>query len=198
MNIAKQKSALRKIFKEKRLELSTAEVKKKSEEICRNFIQNLAPLLPLTPQKIFSLYLAANNEVSCESLAQHFEKNHIKFSYPKITAPEQPLQFIEFEKNQEFVASNMYKHILEPAAGKKILPDFVILPLLAFDSDLSRLGMGGGFFDRTISFLKSQKSEIITIGLAFDFQRAHKKLSIENTDQKLDFIVTEKSIFAAS
>ena len=54
--------------------------------------------------------------------------------------------------------------------NKTIEPDILIIPLLAFDKSLSRLGMGGGFFDRTIQYLRSQNSQLITIGLAYDFQ----------------------------
>jgi 5-formyltetrahydrofolate cyclo-ligase len=131
-------------------------------------------------------------------ISEHFTKHHIKFSYPKIVAKNQELEFILSEKNQEFAPSKFFPKIIEPSFGEKVLPDFIILPLLAFDAELSRLGMGGGFFDRTIESLKKQKPEIITIGLGYDFQRARKILPVENTDQRLDFIVTEKTIFSAS
>ena len=108
------------------------------------------------------------------------------------------VEFILAEKNLHFAANQFYPKILEPVNGKKTLPDFLILPLLAFDDDLSRLGMGGGFFDRTIEKLKIEKPNLITIGLAYDFQRAGATLPTENTDQKLDFVVTEKNIFARS
>jgi 5-formyltetrahydrofolate cyclo-ligase len=61
---------------------------------------------------------------------------------------------------------------------------------------MSRLGMGGGFFDRTISKLKIEKPNLQTIALAYDFQRLETDLPIENTDQKPDFIVTSNSIFS--
>jgi 5-formyltetrahydrofolate cyclo-ligase len=58
--------------------------------------------------------------------------------------------------------------------------------------------MGGGFFDRTIESLKKKKSKIITIGLAFDFQLSQDYLPTEETDQNLDFAVTEKNLFSSS
>ncbi len=57
--------------------------------------------------------------------------------------------------------------------------------------------MGGGFYDRTINFLKSQKFQFVTIGLAYDFQRLEDTMPFENHDQRLDFIVTEKNLFCA-
>lgn len=199
MNIETEKSKLRKIFKQKRSSLSREEVAKKSQQINQNFIENLLPkIYQKNSDKIFSLYLPSGNEVATDLLSEHFKKNKIKFSYPKIFKENHPLEFILADKNQQFAPSKFFPKIFEPISGEKILPDFLILPLLAFDTDLSRLGMGGGFFDRTIQNLKTRKSEIIAIALAYDVQRLHKNLPIEKTDQRLDFIVTEKNIFSAS
>ncbi|MES2962039.1 MAG: 5-formyltetrahydrofolate cyclo-ligase [Pseudomonadota bacterium] len=198
-NITSLKQAQRKIFREKRSNLSSLEVKEKSHAINQNFIQNLLPkIYQKNSGKIFSLYSPSFNEVATIDIAEHFTKNNIPFSYPKIIKQNRYLDFIKTEKDQKFIANHLYPRLLEPFNGEKTFPDILILPLLAFDQDLSRLGMGGGFFDRTIEFLKNQKNSIITIGLAYDFQRSHEPLTTENTDQKLDFIVTEKTIFPAS
>ncbi len=198
MSIETEKSKLREIFKQKRSSLSREEVVKKSQQINQNFIENLLPkIYQKNSDKIFSLYLSSGNEVTTNLIAEHFKKNKIKFSYPKISKKNHPLEFILADKNQQFAPNNFFS-ILEPISGEKILPDFLILPLLAFDADLSRLGMGGGFFDRTIQNLKTHKSKIITIAVAYDVQRLYENLPIEETDQRLDFIVTEKNIFSAS
>jgi 5-formyltetrahydrofolate cyclo-ligase len=193
------KEELRKIFKKKRSSLSQSEVTEKSRLINQNFIEKLLPkIYKKNSGKIFSIYLASSNEVTCDFIAGHFKQNKIRFAYPKITELNQPLEFLENEDDEEFLPNKFYEKILEPAYGKKILPDFLILPLLAFDKNLSRLGMGGGFFDRTILYLKSQKPELVTIGLAYELQRAGSPLPLEENDQKLDFIVTEKSVFSPS
>lgn len=198
MSIEIEKSKLREIFKQKRSSLSREEVVKKSQQINQNFIENLLPkIYQKDSNKIFSLYISSGNEVTTNLIAEHFKKNKIKFSYPKISKKNHPLEFILADKNQQFAPNNFFP-ILEPISGEKILPDFLILPLLAFDADLSRLGMGGGFFDRTIQNLKTHKSKIITIAIAYDVQRLRENLPVEKTDQRLDFIVTEKNIFSAS
>ena len=63
---------------------------------------------------------------------------------------------------------------------------------MAFDRKLNRLGYGAGFYDRIIQFLKKKKN-IITIGLAFDFQEVYL-IPASKYDQKLDYIVTNKKI----
>ncbi len=199
MGIETEKSKLREVFKQKRSSLSREEVAKKSQQINQNFIENLLPkIYQKNSDKIFSLYLPSGNEVTTNLIAEHFKKNKIKFSYPKIFKKNHPLEFILADENQQFAPNKFFPKILEPISGEKILPDFLILPLLTFDADLSRLGMGGGFFDRTIQNLKTRKSEIIAIALAYDVQRLCRNLPIEKTDQRLDFIVTEKNIFSAS
>ncbi len=193
-----EKTKLRQTFRINRLMLTKDEIKERSRAINENFLNNLFPkIYPKKTNKIFSLYLATSNEVRTDIIAEFLKKNNIVFSYPKIIAPNNPLKFLVSESTDQFAANQFYPKILEPISGKEVLPDFLLLPLLAFDRHLYRLGMGGGFFDRTIEFLKKQKPEILTVGLAYGFQRAEHDLPIEKTDRRLDFIVTEKDVFAS-
>lgn len=194
--IDQEKQQLRKIFKEKRSALTSKEVAEKSSQISNNFIKNLLPkIYEKNFDKVFAIYISSHQEVCTSEIIQYFIQNKIKFSYPKITQINHPLDFILFEENQNFSANKFFPKVLEPVNGKIIIPDIVILPLLAFDSKLSRLGMGGGFFDRTIEILRTQGSKII-IGLAYDFQALHSLLPTEKTDQRLDFIATETNIIS--
>lgn len=75
--------------------------------------------------------------------------------------------------------------------------DVVLLPLVAFDINGERLGMGGGFYDRTFEFLKRsglQKPRLI--GLAHDFQQVDA-IPTEDWDVPLSAIVTNKGIIKA-
>jgi 5-formyltetrahydrofolate cyclo-ligase len=67
----------------------------------------------------------------------------------------------------------------EPQDGEIITPrelDLVITPVVAFDADYNRIGMGGGYFDRTFSFLRHRKFLFRPklIGLAYSCQRVEK------------------------
>ena len=68
-------------------------------------------------------------------------------------------------------------------------PDISIIPGLGFDKEKNRLGYGGGYYDRFLN-----KSSTTSIGL---FQSAYQvdKLPVDEHDQKLDYIITEKEIF---
>ena len=80
--------------------------------------------------------------------------------------------------------------IPEPISNKIKYPDILLVPLVAFDKNFNRIGYGGGFYDRYIQKIKKKK-KIITIGLAYSFQKV-KKIPINKYDIKLDFIITEK------
>jgi len=198
--VENKKSQLRESFKLLRSQLSQDDVIKRSIAINKNFIENLLPkIYQKNYKKIFSLYVASGNEVKTDLIAEHFKKNEISFSYPKIIKKDHHLDFILNDEklvNQGFVASCIYPKIYELNDGKKVFPDILIIPLLAFDSNLARLGMGGGFYDRTIEFLKI-KHNIITIGLAYNFQLCDSLLATSKHDQSLDFIASEDYIISA-
>ena len=82
--------------------------------------------------------------------------------------------------------------IPEPVSNKIVYHDILLVPLVAFDKKLNRIGYGGGFYDRYLKRLKRIK-KYITIGLAYSFQEV-KKIPINDYDIKLDFIITEKKI----
>ena len=82
--------------------------------------------------------------------------------------------------------------IPEPISNKVKYPDILLVPLVAYDNHLNRLGYGGGFYDRYIEKIERVK-KIIKIGLAFSYQKI-KKVPTNKFDKKLDFIITEKEI----
>lgn len=195
-NIINEKQILRKHFQAIRSSLSKQEVELQSHKICQNFIENLFYKLPNIQNKNFALYQNAFNEVDTSFLKQFFIINKIQFSYPRINYSNNLIDFIRYQEHQGFKSNLDYKKIYEPLDGIIIIPDFIITPLLAFDHKLMRLGMGKGYYDRTIAKLKTINSKIKTIGLAFDFQESQSFLNAQKHDQTLDFIITTTKIFS--
>lgn len=190
------KDILRKIYIQKRSDLEKEEVEEKSKLVCKNFIDNLLPaLLRHKPDAVFSIYISSYNEVNTLPIINHFIEKKINFCYPVIFEKNRELKFILHYEGQLFKASQFFKNILEPQNGEEVVPDYMILPLLAFDENRNRLGMGGGFFDRTLCHFKKIGRNFVAIGLAYDFQRHDEKIITEKTDQSLDFIASEKDIF---
>ena len=100
------------------------------------------------------------------------------------------MDFYQWSFNDPLKVS--YRGIPEPAMEKKVYPDILIVPLVAFDKDKYRLGYGGGFYDRYIHKISNLK-KILTIGFSFSFQEL-KKIPINKFDQKLDLILTDKGV----
>jgi len=82
--------------------------------------------------------------------------------------------------------------IMEPVVDSEaelVLPDIVIVPLLAFDRKGHRLGYGGGYYDTTLAYLRSHK-EVTAVGLAYAQQACLFNLPAEEHDQSLDWVIT--------
>lgn len=80
-----------------------------------------------------------------------------------------------------------------PAVKSPMIPQIVILPLLAFDAAGHRLGYGGGFYDRTLELLRAA-GPVHAVGFAYDAQ-AVDQVPTEPTDQPLDAIITESGLY---
>ena len=78
--------------------------------------------------------------------------------------------------------------------SKELLPEIILTPCLAFDENGFRLGYGGGYYDKTFSYLKKIKHKFISIAVAFDGQKIDK-LVHDKYDQKIDYILTEKKLY---
>ena len=140
-------------------------------------------------KKIMGGYYPVNNEIDDLKILKKFEKKKIKISLPLIK-DNFNMDFIECSLKGPFVI-NKYG-IPEPRNGKIVYPDILLVPLVAFDKNLNRLGYGGGYYDRLIQLLKKKK-KVIIIGLAYDFQEYHT-IPVSKYDQKLDCVVTNKKI----
>jgi 5-formyltetrahydrofolate cyclo-ligase len=122
-------------------------------------------------------------------LLREFKKNKFNISLPIIKKNFQ-MDFYSWSFSEP-LKINKYG-IPEPESKNIVYPDVLLIPLLAFDKNLNRLGYGGGYYDRLIERL-SKKKNIIKIGLAFSIQEIDK-VPINMYDQKLDYIVTNKHI----
>ena len=103
------------------------------------------------------------------------------------------MNFYLWKKNK-VLAVNRFG-ILEPDKNSIKIPNLMLIPILAFDRYKYRLGYGKGFYDRYLNKYLSKTKNIITVGVAFSFQK-HHKLPRNKTDVKLNYILTEKGILS--
>ncbi len=138
-------------------------------------------------KKIVGGYYPYNYEIDTLEILKKLEKLKFEISLPKIKKNSQMNFFLWSTKDP--LTINEYG-IPEPISNKVIQPCILLVPMVAFDKNLNRIGYGGGFYDRYIKKIKKNK-KIITIGLAYSFQKV-EKVKINKHDIKLDFILTNK------
>jgi len=159
---------------------------KKNIQINFDLITRILKKEKLT-KKVIGGYYPINFEVDDLELLKKLEKNKFNISLPVIKKNFQ-MNFYKWSFS-DLLKINKYG-IPEPESKNIVYPDVLLIPLVAFDKDLNRLGYGGGYYDRLITKL-SKKKKVIKIGLAFSIQQVDK-VPINMHDQKLDYIVTNK------
>ena len=168
--------------------------KKKYFEINEKFFFPIIKLIKKTSikEKInISLYYPSFYEVNVLKFLDLEISKKFNFSLPKIEK-NNTMNFYNWKKNDILLLNKF--GVPEPIKTKKIIPNIVFLPLLCFDNYKNRIGYGKGFYDRYLNQQIRLNKKILTIGVAFSFQKYHK-LPIKKKDFKLDFIITEKGIF---
>ncbi len=134
-------------------------------------------------------YYPCNHEIDDLDTLNFFRNKRANISLPIIKENNQ-MNFFEWT-NKDPLKINKYG-IAEPLSVKKIYPDIIFVPLVAYDDHLNRLGYGGGFYDRYLEKIDKIKN-ILKIGLGFSYQEL-KKIPINKYDKKLDLIITENEI----
>jgi len=144
-----------------------------------------------------ALYWPVNGEILTNSLISYFFKDGSECFLPVISKDEENkrIEFALFKEQSSLTKNRL--GIPEPSQPKIIdlnQLDIIFLPCVCFDSRGNRIGMGGGFYDKTLSYLsKKQKTKLIM--LAYDFQEVESCLP-EIHDIKTDACLTPNQYFS--
>lgn len=193
MNNAKQ--ILRNRIRARRQALPPSQQHRASRAILKQLSKH--PLFQNSQNIAF--YLANNGELDPQPLMQfaHLSKKHC---YLPVLKPDHSLRFVRYRPGAPLI-NNRYG-IDEPCGRRgQISPhklDIVIMPLVAFDRQGGRLGMGGGFYDRSFQSSGSthRSKRPLLLGLGHAFQEV-AYLELEAWDVKLAVIATEKELIRA-
>ncbi len=159
----------------------------KSSNINFSLLNKILKKFKIIKTKRIGAYYPINYEIECFKIIKKLEILGHKISLPVINKKNK-MDFFEWSFDNPLRVGKF--GIPVPHNTKKVYPDVLLVPLVAFDRYNFRLGYGGGYYDRYIKKISNIK-KIITIGLAFSFQKIYK-IPINETDEKLDFILTEK------
>ena len=166
--------------------------KKKFDKNLQINLEKFISLLKIDKSNLKNIggYYPSNYEIDDLAILDLLEKKIFKVSLPIIKKNNQ-MNFYSWSRNDPLKINKF--GIPEPVVSSKILyPDILLVPLVAFDSNLNRLGYGGGYYDRYIEKIEKIK-KVTKIGLAFSFQKI-SSMPINQYDKRLDFIITEKEI----
>ena len=155
---------------------------------------NLIKLLKILKKKKLNKpkiggYFSVNYEIDCLNILKELEKKGFDVCLPRIKEKGQ-MDFFNYSIKNPLILNKF--GIPEPINSKIVLPDVLLVPLVAFDKRKYRIGYGGGFYDRYIQKIKYKK-KFLSIGLAFSFQQINK-VPNNKFDKKLDLILTDKNI----
>ena len=149
--------------------------------------QHLARVLAAHAGKPLAGYMPMRSEIDpLAAMAAHDGPVGV----PVIIARATPLQFRAWTPLARMIEGAFGASI--PEAGDWIVPQVLIVPLLAWDRRGYRLGYGGGFYDRTLQGLR-ERGPVLAIGFAFAAQEV-AEVPIDATDQRLDMVVTEGGV----
>jgi 5-formyltetrahydrofolate cyclo-ligase len=159
-----------------------------SSSICRKFLNSAL----FFRSNSIACYLSTESEVDTNMIierAWHAEKR----VFVPVIGNRCEMRFMEIKRNTRLERNKF--GIWEPDSDNEIPPkqlDVVITPLVAFDENMNRIGMGGGYFDRCFSFLQHQRQWLRPklAGLAFECQKV-EKISPNPWDIRLYHVFTE-------
>lgn len=164
----------------------------------KNIAKQLANNIPLNQYQKIACFLSFDGEISTQSIIKQLVSENKTCYLPKIR-PYKPnrLWFMPYT-SQSTLLNNRYGipevDLLPNHALAVSKLDLVLLPLVAFDNQGHRLGMGGGFYDATFAHLKRKKSRPLLVGLAYEIQQI-KNLPNDPWDLPLDAVCTEESFY---
>ena len=157
------------------------------------FIQNLILSNWFVNSRIISSFLSINSEISTSSLNNFITSQNKILCLPVVEKKNNGcLEFRAYKNEEDLMLGNF--NIKEPKNGKVFLPNIIFTPCLGFDLHGHRLGYGGGYYDKTISSLKSRGHTFTTVGFAYDYQKVDKIVH-DKYDQRLNYILTEKQLY---
>ena len=168
--------------------------KKKYYDVDKNFFLPLLKFIRFKLKKKLlkiALYYPSNFELNVLKILEFNNISSQDILLPVINKNNQ-MRFFSWKQNDLLLVNQF--GILEPVKTKAKVPDIMLVPILVFDKNKYRLGYGKGFYDRYLNKYLKHFKNILTVGIAFSFQR-HHKLPINQKDVKLDYIITEKGIY---
>ena len=183
---------LRNQYRQLRADLDDAAQVKAGQSLC----DRIKALPEYQQAEHIAVYSAVMGEISLEPLIDHALSCDKKIYLPNLD--QKSLRFSPYFREQK-MRINRYK-LPEPDVtdDEMLAPEeleLVLAPLVVFDAGRNRIGMGGGFYDRSFAFRKDpDRKTPILIGIAHELQKVDR-LEPEAWDVQLDMVATDQAVY---
>lgn len=192
------KRALRRFLRHQRRALSQHEQRLAAQRLSKQ----LKALPEVRRARRISLYLPVNGEIDPTPLLPWLRQRNVDIYLPVLRPfSTNRLWFVAYRPDTPMVKNRF--GICEPDARFSAqrcnrLPtwalDTLIVPLVGFDADANRMGMGGGFYDRSLAFMRRPGPSPTLIGVAHACQQV-ASLPVEPWDVPLQVVVSDQGCF---
>jgi 5-formyltetrahydrofolate cyclo-ligase len=144
---------------------------------------------PFEMRGVVSGFWPIKEEIDIRPLMIELFTAGCQLALPVVQGRGKPLLFRAWRPGDPLEAG-VFGTLQPPARRETLEPDALIVPMLACDAEGWRLGYGGGFYDRTLSGLRSRK-QVTAVGVGFDGQYV-PAVPYGPDDQRLDWLLTDK------
>lgn len=183
--IGAEKALLRKTARARRQALAPQFRAEASNAISFHFFDKVA----FGPEDAIAGYWCIRDEVDCQPILVCLMDGGQTVVLPVVTGAEEPLEFRIWGADAPLYEAG-FGTLAPSDLAPRAEPDIILMPLLGFDKAGTRLGYGGGYYDRTLAFLRKRP---MLVGLAFSAQ-ALDHIPREPHDIPLDAVVTENGV----
>ncbi|HEY9051864.1 MAG TPA: 5-formyltetrahydrofolate cyclo-ligase [Gammaproteobacteria bacterium] len=168
----------------------------------RNLCQRLTRLPLFLNARRIAFYLTEDGEIDAMPIIEKAWRFKKQVYLPVLPPTGKSLVFAPYTPNSPMIPNRF--GIMEPDVDPGLWIrarqlNLILLPLVAFDDKGNRLGMGGGYYDRSLSFMQHRKQwhSPKLVGLAHDLQKVDS-LPCESWDVPLNMIATERNLYIPS
>ncbi|HLO76705.1 MAG TPA: 5-formyltetrahydrofolate cyclo-ligase [Magnetospirillum sp.] len=162
-----------------------------SGEAAARAVAALAPRLGIAAGAAVAAYWPMGDELDPRPLMRALAAQGCRLALPVVTARGSRLDFRAYAFG-DALEPGLHGTVHPELASPPVVPDALLVPLLAFDRGCFRLGYGGGYYDRTLEFLR-KNAQVKAVGLAFAVQEV-AAVPRDGHDQRLDAIATERGL----
>lgn len=146
--------------------------------------------IALAPASTVSGYWPVRDELDIRPLLHRLHEAGHRCALPVVVGHRRPLLFRVWTPDTPIEEADFGISVPTRTAAE-VVPDVLIVPLLAFDPEGYRLGYGGGYYDLTLARLRAERPQTLAVGVAFAAQQVDS-VPHGPDDERLDWVVTER------